>query len=233
MKEKLKSVTTNSKEVSQFLAKVAKTPVRADAESEGRLLFAMDATASREATWDRACHLQGQMFQATEGVGSLAVQLCYYRGFNEFHSSTWCSSATLLLNEMSGVRCLGGHTQINRVLDHAMKEHKSKQLRAVIFVGDALEEAADHLCHQAGQLGVLNIPLFMFQEGSDSRVKSAYQQMAQLSGGAYSPFNLKSASELKDLLAAVAVFAAGGKSALKKLTVLSSSAALLTQQLKD
>jgi hypothetical protein len=233
MKEKLKSVTTNSKEVSQFLEKVAKTPVRADAESEGRLLFAMDATASREATWDRACHLQGQMFQATEGVGSLAVQLCYYRGFNEFHSSTWCSSATLLLNEMSGVRCLGGHTQINRVLDHAMKEHKSKQLRAVIFVGDALEEAADHLCHQAGQLGVLNIPLFMFQEGSDSRVKSAYQQMAQLSGGAYSPFNLQSASELKDLLAAVAVFAAGGKSALKKLTVLSASAALLTQQLKD
>ena len=86
---------------------------------------------------------------------------------------------------MSRVRCLGGHTQINRVLDHAMKEHKSKRLRAVVFVGDALEEEADHLCHQAGQMGVLNIPLFMFQEGSDSRVKSAYKQMAQLYGGAY------------------------------------------------
>jgi hypothetical protein len=84
------------------------------------MVFAMDATASREATWDGACHLQGQMFQATEGIGSLAVQLCYYRGFIEFHSSAWCSSATLLLNEMSGVRCIGGHTQINRVLDHAM-----------------------------------------------------------------------------------------------------------------
>ena len=233
MKEKLKSVTTNSKEVSQFLEKVAKNPVRADAESEGRLLFAMDATASREATWDRACHLQGQMFQATEGVGSLLVQLCYYRGFNEFHSSAWCSSANLLLNEMSRVRCLGGHTQINRVLEHAMKEHKRKRLKAIVFVGDALEEAADHLCHQAGQLGVLNVPLFMFQEGSNSRVKSAYQQMAQLSGGAYSPFNLQSASELKDLLSAVAVFAAGGKTALNKLTALSPPAALLTQQLKD
>ena len=179
------------------------------------MLFAMDATASREASWDRACHLQGQMFQATQGIGGLAVQLCYYRGFNEFHASAWCRSANLLLNEMSGVRCLGGHTQINRVLDHAMKEHKNKRLRAVVFVGDALEEEADHLCHQAGQLGVLNVPLFMFQEGSDSRVKSAYQQMAQLSGGAYSPFNLQSAGELRDLLSAVAVFAAGGKSALK------------------
>ncbi len=233
MTDKTKSVSKNSTEVSQFLAKVAGTPVRSDTESEGRLLFAMDATASREVTWDRACHLQGQMFQAIQGVGSLAVQLCYYRGFNEFHSSPWCHSAALLLSEMSRVRCLGGHTQINRVLDHAMKEHKSKRLRAVVFVGDALEEAADHLCHQAGQMGVLNIPLFMFQEGSDSRVKSAYQQMAQLSGGAYSPFNLQSAGELKDLLSAVAVFAAGGKSALKKLTARSAPAALLTQQLKD
>lgn len=226
-------MTTNSTQVSQFLDKVAKTPVRTDAESEGRMLFAMDATASREATWDRACHLQGQMFQATEGIGSLAVQLCYYRGFNEFHASAWCSSATHLLTEMSGVRCLGGHTQINRVLDHAIKEHKTKRLRAVVFVGDALEEEADHLCHQAGQLGVLNIPLFMFQEGSDPRVKSAYQQMAELSGGAYSPFNLQSAGELRDLLSAVAVFAAGGKSALKRLTRRSAPAALLTQQLKD
>lgn len=233
MADKSKPVSRNSTEVSQFLEKVAKTPVRADTISDGRLLFAMDATASRETTWDRACHLQGQMFQATEGVGSLSVQLCYYRGFNEFHSSTWCSSAKLLLNEMSRVRCLGGHTQINRVLEHAMKEHKRQRLKAIVFVGDALEEAADHLCHQAGQLGVLNVPLFMFQEGSNSRVKSAYQQMAQLSGGAYSPFNLQSATELKDLLAAVAVFAAGGKSALKRLTALSPPAALLTQQLKN
>ncbi|MGV0034330.1 MAG: VWA domain-containing protein [Candidatus Azotimanducaceae bacterium WSBS_2022_MAG_OTU7] len=233
MTKKSESVTTNSMQVTQFLEKVAKTPVQADPESRGRMLFAMDATASREGTWDRACHLQGQMFQATEGVGSLAVQLCYYRGFNEFHVSAWCSSASLLLNEMSGVRCLGGHTQIHRVLDHAIKEHKSKRLRAVVFVGDALEEEADHLCHQAGQMGVLNIPLFMFQEGSDPRVKSAYRQMAQLSGGAYSPFNLQSASELRDLLAAVAVFAAGGKPALKRLTARSAPAALLTKQLKD
>ncbi|MDC0068057.1 VWA domain-containing protein [Gammaproteobacteria bacterium] len=233
MADKSKPIRRNSTQVSQFLDKVAKTPVRTDAESDGRLLFAMDATASRGTTWDRACHLQGQMFQATQGVGSLSVQLCYYRGFNEFHSSAWCSSANLLLNEMSGVRCLGGHTQINRVLQHAMKEHKRKRLKAIVFVGDAMEEAADHLCQQAGQLGVLNVPLFMFQEGSDSRVKSAYKQMAQLSGGAYSPFNLQSASELRDLLAAVAVFAAGGKSALKKLTTLSPPVALLTQQLKD
>ena len=233
MADKLKPVTTNSTEVSQFLEKVAITPVQQDAEPEGRLLFAMDATASRETTWDRACHLQGQMFQATEGIGSLAVQLCYYRGFSEFHSSAWCSSAKILLREMSGVKCLGGHTQINRILDHAMKEHKTKRLKAIVFVGDALEETADHLCHQAGQLGVLNVPLFMFQEGSNPKVKSAYQQMAQLSGGAYSPFNLQSAGELKDLLAAVAVFATGGKSALKKLTTISSPAALLTQQLKD
>ena len=82
MTDKSKPVRTNSTEISQFLDKVAKTPVRADAESDGRLLFAMDATASRETTWDMACHLQGQMFQATEGIGRLSVQLCYYAGWS-------------------------------------------------------------------------------------------------------------------------------------------------------
>ena len=233
MIKKDNSLISGSKEISKFLKKVANTPSKNNSETQGRLLFAMDATASREATWDRACHLQGQMFQATASVGELMVQLCYYRGFNEFNSSLWCSSAENLLKEMNSVKCLGGHTQIVKILDHAMKEHKLQKIRAVIFVGDALEESADTLCHQAGQLGVLNIPLFMFQEGNDRKVKSAYQQMAKLSGGAYSQFNLNSAGELRDLLSAVAVFAAGGKQALKTISVNSSKANLLTQQLRD
>ena len=227
------SLVADNKEVSKFLKKVANTPIRNNSEAQGRLLFAMDATASREATWDRACHFQGQMFQATASIGELMVQLCYYRGFNEFKSSSWCRSAKSLLKKMNSVKCLGGHTQIAKIFDHAMNEHKLRTIRAIIFVGDALEENADYLCHKAGQLGVLNIPLFMFQEGDDEIVKSAYQQMAKLSGGAYSQFNLNSAGELRDLLSAVAVFAAGGKHALETISVNSSKVNLLTQQLRD
>lgn len=228
-----KPTVARSTEVDRFLEQVKRTPVKTTGEV-GRLVFAMDATASREPTWDRACHLQGQMFEATSGTGNLAVQLCYYRGFNEFRSSAWCNSAESLHREMSRVHCLGGYTQIARVLEHAVNENRSNRLRAVVFVGDAMEENADHLCQMAGQLGVLNLPLFMFHEGYDPLVKSVFQQMAQLSGGAYAPFDLNSATELTDLLSAVAVFATGGKSALlKHASARQGPAALLTQQLKD
>ncbi len=233
MADSKKPVTTSSGNVSAFLEKVARTPVRKDG-GPSKLVFAMDATASREPTWDRACHLQGQMFVATSGLGDLNVQLCYYRGFNEFHASKWCDNAASLLTEMSAVRCLGGYTQIRRILEHAIAEQKNGRIRAVVFVGDAIEEDADQLCQLAGQLGVLNIPLFMFQEGRDPHVKSIFQQMAQLSQGAYAPFDLNSASELKDLLAAVAVYATGGRSALEDFSKRTKgSVELLTQQVRD
>lgn len=232
MADHKKPTVSRGSEVSEFLEKVAKTPARKDGAS--KLVFAMDATASREPTWDRACHLQGQMFVTTSGLGNLNVQLCYYRGFNEFRASPWCDNAASLLSEMSAVRCLGGYTQVKRVLEHAIAENKKDRIRAVVFVGDALEEDSDLLCHLAGQLGVLNVPLFMFQEGTDPRVKLVFQQMAKLTHGAWAPFDLNSASELKDLLSAVAVYATGGRSALEDFSKRTPGRVeLLTQQVRD
>ena len=74
---------TGSGEVQEFLDKLARTPAVRSSTGRGRLLFAMDATASREPSWDRACHIQGEMFQATDGLGGLEVQLIYFRGFGE------------------------------------------------------------------------------------------------------------------------------------------------------
>ncbi len=232
MSDRNKPTVTRSGDVSAFLEKVARTPVNTDSTETGRLIFAMDATASREPAWDRACHLQGQMFDAVSSSNTLSVQLCYYRGFNEFRHSPWCHHAAELLVEMTGVRCLGGHTQIKRVLEHARQENQKKRVRAVVFVGDAVEEAPDTLCHLAGELGVLGVPLFMFQEGSNASVQSTFRQMASLSGGAYAPFNLNSANELKDLLAAVAVFATGGRKALVQFESRVKSVARLTHQIK-
>ena len=119
------------------------------------------------------------------------------------------------------------------MLEHAIAESQANHLRATVFVGDALEEDGDRLCHLAGKLGVLNVPLFMFHEGHHPGVKSVFQQMAMLSGGAYAPFNLMSAGELKDLLSAVAIFATGGRAALKQFESNNGPAGLLTQQIKD
>jgi hypothetical protein len=204
--------------VSAFLDKVASMPRVAPASGrQGRLVFAMDATASRQPTWDRACRLQGEMFQATRDLGGLAVQLAYYRGFMEFAATPFLTDSTELTRRMTGVQCLGGQTQIQRVLEHVLGETRREKVNALIFVGDAMEEAPDPLCHVAGQLGLHGTPCFLFQEGDNPLATSVFKQVAKLSGGAWAPFDSSSAGALRDLLRAVAVYAAGGRSALARL----------------
>ena len=78
---------TSNEDIKAFLEKVAATPVRQSGSGPGRLIFALDATASREPTWDHACHIQGEMFRETALLGGLEIQLAYYRGFGEFRAS--------------------------------------------------------------------------------------------------------------------------------------------------
>lgn len=205
----------STSEVEAFLRKVAATPApAAGTAARGRLIFAMDATASREPTWDRASHLQAEMFKETEALGGLQVQLIYYRGFGECKASPWVASSDALLRFMTGVFCLAGRTQIGKVLKRAVKETKEQKVSALVFVGDAMEEDIDHLGHLAGELGLLGVPCFMFHEGGDPVSRRAFQQIARLSGGAFCNFDSASARQLRELLSAVAVFAAGGRRAL-------------------
>ena len=206
--------TSSESDVSEFLNKVAATTAPKPAGARGRLIFAMDATASREPTWDRACHIQAEMFSETATLGGLEVQLLYYRGFGECRASRWAGNSAELLRFMTSVRCLGGQTQIEKVLKHVIRESRKKKVDAVVFVGDAMEEDIDRLCHHAGELGLLGVPVFLFHEGGDPLVRNAFQQIARLSGGAYCAFDSGSAKQLRDLLSAVAVYAAGGRRAL-------------------
>ncbi len=205
-------------EVDTFLKKVASMS-RAQAKSRyGRLIFAMDATASRRPTWDQACYLQAQMFQETAALGNLEIQLCYYRGFNEFSASPWLRHSEALSREMTAVTCLGGYTQLEKVLQHAGNETRKQKVNALVFVGDCMEEDIDHLCQAAGKLGLLGVPAFIFQEGYDPVAEYAFQQIAQLTEGAYCRFDTHSAAQLRDLLSAVAVYATGGRHALENFS---------------
>lgn len=203
-------------EVEAFLARARSTPL-AKRGSGGRLMFAMDATASREATWDRACSLQAEMFEAAGHEGGLQVQLVYFRGFHEFHASPWLGDTRHLSRSMTRVRCAGGLTQIERVLAHALTETASTPVNALVYVGDCMEESVDTLCQRAGELGLQGVPAFVFQEGDDGIAEKAFREVARLSRGAYCRFDSGSADQLRALLRAVAVFAAGGKTALLRL----------------
>ncbi len=229
---KLPKKSSNT-EVDAFLRKVAATPIAKSGADRGRLIFAMDATASREPTWDTACHTQGQMFQETANLGGLEIQLCYYRGFAEFNAGPWLVDPAALLKRMTLVSCLGGQTQIEKILRHTITETKKKKVDALVFVGDCMEEDADGLCQLAGELGVSGVPAFLFHEGHDAIAERAFKQIARLSGGAYCHFDSNSAQQLRDLLSAVAIYVAGGRRALEDFGKRKGGVAgLLTHQIK-
>lgn len=194
-----------------------------------RLLFAIDATASRQPTWDLACELQADMFRASADLASLTIQLAYYRGLGELQFSGWHTDAAALAERMSGVHCAAGRTQIARLLRAAIKQQGQAQARAMIFIGDAVEENEVKLQELAGQCRLHSMPLFLFQEGDDARVKQCFEALARISGGAYDQFNSRSAERLRELLGAVARYAAGGRAALESSS--SSGAQHLLKQL--
>ena len=216
-----------AEDVNAFLAKVKAMP---PSTGQGRLVFAMDATMSRQPTWDSALSLQGQMFMEARKAGGLAVQLVYFRGFNECRASRWVTNPEALATMMTKVDCRGGNTQIGKVLVHIKSEAQKGKINAVIFVGDACEEGIDGLCQKAGEIGLLGVPLFMFQEGNDGTAEKAFREVAKLTSGAYFKLDSNAPKILADLLGAVAAYASGGKQALESKGT--STARALLQQLK-
>src|SRR5215471_14404040 len=194
------AATATRAEIDAFLAKVKGLAPTAEPGRRGRLIFALDATMSRQPLWDTACRLQADMFREAAAIGGLDVQLVYYRGLGECRASRWVSQAERLGTMMERIDCRGGHTQIGK------------------FVGHAMEEKLDDLCHAAGALGLLGVPAFMFQEGDDPITEQAFREIARLTRGAYCSFDPGAAHELGELLRAAAAYAAGGMRALADLS---------------
>ena len=117
-------------DVAEFLGKLNQLDAtKARGSGQGRLIFAMDATMSRQPTWDMALGLQADMFDAVASTGGLDVQLVYFRGFGECRNSKWVSDAGGLARLMTTVSCRGGKTQIRKVLLHAELRHSPKPLK--------------------------------------------------------------------------------------------------------
>src|SRR5215472_11560999 len=160
----IEKLPTASQRVSDFLAKV-----QSQASHRGRLIFIVDATGSRQPTWDASARLQAQMFEEAGKLGTLDVQLVYFRGLADFggecKASRWTNDARELAHLMARVTCQTGHTQIGRALEHARKEHQAQPISAVVYVGDMCEEQAQALYDATASLS--GVPSFLFQEGGD------------------------------------------------------------------
>jgi len=219
-----------SSDVAAFVeaARKAPTPI----PGRGRLVFALDATMSRQATWDLAQHLQGRMFQVAADLGGLDVQLVYFRGHGECRASRFVSGGQGLASLMSRIEVRGGTTQIRRVLAHVRDEARRAKVGALVFVGDAMEESVDRVMGVAGEMAMAGVKAFMFQEGDDLATASAFKEIARLSGGAYGAFDAGAAHRLESLLRAAAAYAAGGRQALESEAQRDAAANLLLQQMR-
>ncbi|PZR87008.1 MAG: hypothetical protein DLM68_09080 [Hyphomicrobiales bacterium] len=200
--------------IDEFLAAAAKLPATSGS-GRGRLIFALDATMSRQATWDMAQSVQGRMFATAAAHGGLDVQLVYYRGFSECRASPFVARGQSLASLMTKIGVGAGQTQIEKVLRHVFDETQKTPVRALVFVGDAMEESLDVLAGLAAEIGLLGVKAFLFQEGRDSVAEQAFRKIALLTGGAYATFDLSSPERLVALLTAAAAYAAGGRRALE------------------
>ena len=117
---------SGSSEIDAFVRQ-ARAVAAVKAAGGGRLILALDATMSRQPTWDIACTLQAEMFDAVGKSGSLAVQLVYFRGFGECRSSKFVTDTAALKRLMTGIGCRGGATQIGKVLAHALKSTRQRR----------------------------------------------------------------------------------------------------------
>ncbi len=221
------SAASGRAEIDQFLARVKALGPAAGPGVRGRLIFALDATMSRQPTWDSACRLQADMFREAAAAGGLDVQLVYYRGLTECRASPWVAEPARLGALMGRIDCRGGHTQIAKVLAHARRENDTRKVAVLVFIGDAMEESLDDLCVAAGELGLRNVKAFMFQEGYDPVCEQAFREIARLTGGAFCRFAPGAAHELAELLRAAAAYAAGGINALAALKARQSAGAVM------
>ena len=219
---------SDSAEIDAFLRDVrARGPAGG---GSGRLILALDATMSRQPTWDVASSIQSEMFDTVGKTGGLSVQLVYFRGYGECRASKFVGDTRTLKDLMTRIDCRAGNTQIGKVLAHALKENERGKVGAVVYIGDAMEEQIDALGEKAGELGLRGVPVFVFQEGSNALAERAFREIARLSRGAWFRFDRSAAATLARLLSAVAVFATGGLKALEARG--SAEDRLLLQHLK-
>ena len=212
-----KALAEGASDVEAFIDAAQRLPAPSTGNGRARLIFALDATMSRQPTWQLATELQGRMFEVTQTLGGLHVQLVYFRGFRECRASPFVGGGAGLAAFMRKIRVEGGRTQIGRVLAHAVEEARRTPVGALVFVGDALEERADELSHRAGELALLGTKAFLFQEGRDRAAAAGFREIARLTGGAYAQFDAGAPDVLAALLSAAAAYAAGGRGAVERI----------------
>jgi hypothetical protein len=192
------------------------TPVRP------RLVFAVDATASREPAWAAARKVTDALVKALPGA--LDVALAVHGGSRVHTFTAFTNDAATLRDRAAGVACEAGLTRLLPILSASMKR---PGVRVVVYIGDVFEESlvqgrrlADAMGGQGGGQGAgQGIKLIVLHDTSDPSARrdaEVFWDLAKRTGGCVLPFDASASGRLRDLLSAVAVYAVGGEKLLRE-----------------
>ena len=170
-----------------------------------RMVFAIDATASREAAWSTARDVTDALFGAVPGVLDVALAV---HGGGEVHTfSEFSPDAAAIRQAAANVTCRAGGTQLVEIMERVRDEPRVKVL---LYIGDAFEEFEEDAVAAARDLARAGTRCIILQDADDAHAATVFGAMAELTGGALLPFDGTAPGRLRDLLRAVATLAAGG-----------------------
>ena len=197
----------------------------------GRLVFAVDATSSRQKAWEAAKRLTDDVLGALPG--ELDVALAVHGGDRVHTFTEFTSDAAELRGMAAGVRCIAGYTRLVEILRRVAA--MSEDVAVVVYIGDVFEESrrdARQIAVDLAQRGTRVI--ILHDTGSrDTDDGKAFAELAKLTGGAVLPFDASALERLGQLLEAVAVLAVGGTEMLETKQATMPAATLLLEHLGE
>src|SRR5580658_5305311 len=192
----------------------AEPPVETGAPSRPRLVFAVDATASREPAWKAARQVTDALVKALPG--ELDVALAVHGGSRVHTFTAFTNDAATLRDRAAGVSCEAGLTRLLPILSASLKQ---PSVRVIVYIGDVFEENLSHgrnLADSLGQRGTKLIVLHDTADPSARRDAELFWDLAKRTGGCVLPFDASAPGRLRDILSAVAVYAVGGEKLLRE-----------------
>src|ERR1700733_3610098 len=192
----------------------AEPPGETGAPGRPRLIFAVDATASREPAWTAARKVTDALVKALPG--ELDVALAGHGGSRVHTFTAFTNSAATLRDRAAGVACEAGMTRLLPILSTSLRQ---PGVRVVVYIGDVFEESLNHGRRLADAMGTQGTKLIVLHDTADPgarRDAEVFWDLTKRTGGCVLPFNAAASSRLRDLLSAVAVYAVGGEKLLRE-----------------
>lgn len=186
------------------------TAPAAPAARRPRLVFAVDATASREAAWASAKKITDRMFGVIPNALDVALAV---HGGDDLHTfTTFSADVDAFRKQAAAVDCESG---VTRLCDIMARTLDAGGVRVMSYIGDAFEEDADEALKLADRFRLRGIQAVMLSDGAEGKPLEVFRQIAERTGGAVLDFRAGDAALMGELLAGVATLAIGGRRLLE------------------